>query len=60
MGTNVLVGQDAQKLRFELANILNGKAKKRTVPPLWDGHAGERIADVLTGEQCQETFCFLA
>jgi len=50
LGTNVLVGQDVQKLRFELANILDGKAKKGTVPPLWDGHAGERIADILTGE----------
>jgi UDP-N-acetylglucosamine 2-epimerase (non-hydrolysing) len=56
LGTNVLVGQDAQKLRFELANILNGKAKKGTVPPLWDGHAGERIADVLTGEQLSRNF----
>src|SRR5436305_2445404 len=27
-GTNILVGQDAEKLRFELANILDGKAKK--------------------------------
>jgi UDP-N-acetylglucosamine 2-epimerase (non-hydrolysing) len=51
LGTNVLVGQDAQNLRTELANILAGKAKNGTVPPLWDGHAGERIADVLTGEQ---------
>lgn len=51
LGTNVLVGQDVQKLRFELANILSGKAKKGRVPPLWDGHAGERIADVLTGKQ---------
>jgi len=51
LGTNVLVGQDAQKLRSELANILDGKAKKGTVPPLWDGHAGERIADILTGEK---------
>jgi len=51
LGTNVLVGQDSQKLRSELANILDGKAKKGTVPPLWDGHAGERIADVLTAGQ---------
>jgi UDP-N-acetylglucosamine 2-epimerase (non-hydrolysing) len=47
MGTNVLVGHDREKLRAELARVLSGKAKKGTVPPLWDGHAGERIADIL-------------
>jgi UDP-N-acetylglucosamine 2-epimerase (non-hydrolysing) len=51
LGTNILVGQDAQKLRSEMSKILDGNAKKGTVPPLWDGHAGERIADVVTGEQ---------
>src|SRR6202453_3498028 len=48
MGTNVLVGHDREKLRAELARVLSGKAKKGTVPPLWDGHAGERIAEILT------------
>lgn len=47
MGTNVLVGRDPEKLREELARILAGHAKKGTIPPLWDGHAGERIADIL-------------
>jgi UDP-N-acetylglucosamine 2-epimerase (non-hydrolysing) len=47
MGTNVLVGRDPEKLRRELARILAGHAKKGTIPPLWDGHAGERIADIL-------------
>jgi UDP-N-acetylglucosamine 2-epimerase (non-hydrolysing) len=49
LGTNVLVGQNPQKLRSELAKILDGKAKRGAVPPLWDGHAGERIAEALTG-----------
>jgi UDP-N-acetylglucosamine 2-epimerase (non-hydrolysing) len=47
IGTNVLVGHDREKLRAELARVLAGKAKKGTVPPLWDGHARERIADIL-------------
>jgi UDP-N-acetylglucosamine 2-epimerase (non-hydrolysing) len=47
MGTNVLVGRDREKLRAELSLVLAGKAKKGTVPPLWDGHAGDRIADIL-------------
>jgi UDP-N-acetylglucosamine 2-epimerase (non-hydrolysing) len=47
VGTNVLVGRDPEKLRSELSRVLAGKAKKGTVPPLWDGHTGERIADIL-------------
>jgi UDP-N-acetylglucosamine 2-epimerase (non-hydrolysing) len=47
LGTNVIVGQERDKLSLELSKILGGKAKKGTIPPLWDGHAGERIADVL-------------
>jgi UDP-N-acetylglucosamine 2-epimerase (non-hydrolysing) len=47
MGTNVLVGQDIGKLRSELTGILDGGTKRGTIPPLWDGRAGERIADIL-------------
>ena len=47
MGTNVLVGQDLGLLNSELSKILEGKAKKGSIPPLWDGHAGERIAEAL-------------
>ena len=49
MGTNVLVGRDRDKLRSELSRALGGDPKKGAVPPLSDGHAGERIADVLVG-----------
>jgi UDP-N-acetylglucosamine 2-epimerase (non-hydrolysing) len=44
VGTNVLVGQDMQRLRDEVDRILGGKAKPGSVPELWDGHAGERVA----------------
>jgi UDP-N-acetylglucosamine 2-epimerase (non-hydrolysing) len=47
LGTNIVVGQEREKLHFELSEILAGRAKKGTVPPLWDGHAGERIVNVL-------------
>jgi UDP-N-acetylglucosamine 2-epimerase (non-hydrolysing) len=47
LGTNVLVGQDAAILKTELRKILSGKAKNGTIPPLWDGKAGERIAHIL-------------
>lgn len=46
-GTNILVGQDAAKLRSELTMILQGNAKRGAIPPLWDGRAAERIARVL-------------
>ncbi len=48
MGTNILVGQDGAKLRAEFAKILEGKAKQGSIPPLWDGKAGERIAAILS------------
>ena len=49
LGTNILVGSDPDRLRSELSRVLAGKAKKGAVPPLWDGHAGERIAALLAG-----------
>jgi UDP-N-acetylglucosamine 2-epimerase (non-hydrolysing) len=47
LGTNILVGQDRQKLTSELTRILDGGAKRGQIPPLWDGHAGDRIADII-------------
>jgi UDP-N-acetylglucosamine 2-epimerase (non-hydrolysing) len=47
MGTNVLVGQDANRLLEELTKILENRSRQRVVPPLWDGHASDRIADIL-------------
>jgi UDP-N-acetylglucosamine 2-epimerase (non-hydrolysing) len=47
-GTNILVGQDMESLKKEVIKILSGSVKKTTVPPLWDGHAGKRIADVVS------------
>jgi UDP-N-acetylglucosamine 2-epimerase (non-hydrolysing) len=47
LGTNTLVGRDIKRLRTELEAVLAGKAKCGIVPPLWDGHAAERIAQVM-------------
>ena len=47
LGTNVLIGQDLGRLNSELEIILHGKAKKGYIPPLWDGHSGKRIAEIL-------------
>jgi UDP-N-acetylglucosamine 2-epimerase (non-hydrolysing) len=47
IGTNVLVGQDGKRLRTEVGRIMAGDQKRGRVPPLWDGHAAERIAHVI-------------
>jgi UDP-N-acetylglucosamine 2-epimerase (non-hydrolysing) len=49
IGTNILVGQDRRLLDSELKKILEGRAKKGSIPPLWDGRASERIARALHG-----------
>ncbi|MGH9643037.1 MAG: non-hydrolyzing UDP-N-acetylglucosamine 2-epimerase [Terriglobales bacterium] len=53
-GTNVLVGRDPAKIREELSRVLGGNGRKGTVPPLWDGHAGERIAEALMGKKSSQ------
>jgi UDP-N-acetylglucosamine 2-epimerase (non-hydrolysing) len=47
MGSNILVGRDMERLKLESSKILAGNAKTGSIPPLWDGKAGERIAEVL-------------
>ncbi|MDP2606634.1 MAG: UDP-N-acetylglucosamine 2-epimerase, partial [Deltaproteobacteria bacterium] len=47
IGTNVLVGQDVERLRTEVGRIMAGDQKQGRVPPLWDGHAAERIAHAI-------------
>jgi UDP-N-acetylglucosamine 2-epimerase (non-hydrolysing) len=47
LGTNILVGNGAEKLRVELSKILGGNRKRGAIPPLWDGRTSERIANVV-------------
>lgn len=47
IGTNVIVGTDAVKIREAANEIIEGRFKKGGVPELWDGRAAERIARVL-------------
>ena len=46
LGTNLVVGTDPEVIQREAAKILRGEGKKGRVPELWDGHAGERIAEL--------------
>ena len=47
LGTNILVGRDIMRLREEINAILIGEGKQAQAVPLWDGHAAERIVNVL-------------
>ncbi|NOX62604.1 MAG: UDP-N-acetylglucosamine 2-epimerase (non-hydrolyzing) [Chloroflexi bacterium] len=47
VGTNILVGQNMHRLREEVDKILSGQSKQGQAPPLWDGRAGERVADIV-------------
>ncbi len=47
-GTNVLIGRNWNLLRSRFDDALNAGRKHECRPPLWDGKASERIADILT------------
>jgi UDP-N-acetylglucosamine 2-epimerase (non-hydrolysing) len=46
-GTNLLVGTDPAKIVASAREVLAGKSKAGRIPPLWDGHASERIVETL-------------
>jgi len=50
VGSNRLVGSDPAKIISAYRDITTGKASDSEIPPLWDGHAAERIVDVLQRE----------
>jgi UDP-N-acetylglucosamine 2-epimerase (non-hydrolysing) len=57
LGTNTLVGRDAQKLERQMDDILHGRYKQGVVPPLWDGRAAERIARVIASVSFSHQEC---
>jgi len=46
-GTNTIVGTDPTAIRACVDDILSTGGKAGRVPELWDGHAAQRIADIL-------------
>ena len=51
LGTNILMADlNPDTVMEEVDKILAGKAKTGIVPPLWDGHAAERITQILIDE----------
>jgi UDP-N-acetylglucosamine 2-epimerase (non-hydrolysing) len=49
MGTNELIGTNPDNIKPALDKLFSGQWKKGGMPPLWDGHAAERIVDILAG-----------
>ena len=47
VGTNTLVGTDPRVIVETAHSVLQGTYKKGGIPDMWDGHASERIAEVL-------------
>ncbi|MDO4585857.1 MAG: UDP-N-acetylglucosamine 2-epimerase (non-hydrolyzing) [Planctomycetia bacterium] len=47
VGTNQLVGTSSPAILDAYHRIQNGDFMNRNIPELWDGHAAERIADVI-------------
>jgi UDP-N-acetylglucosamine 2-epimerase (non-hydrolysing) len=49
-GTNRLVGTEKSKILAAFDDILGERWQQGEIPPLWDGRAGERIAERLLNE----------
>lgn len=47
VGSNVLVGEDADLLRSALGDMVSGSWKKCGIPDRWDGRSAERIVQIL-------------
>ncbi len=47
IGTNVLVGNDSEKISAAFKELVSGNWKQGKIPELWDGHAAKRIVDHL-------------
>ena len=48
IGTNILVGNDTEKIEEAFKILLSGSWKQGEIPELWDGHAAKRIIHHLT------------
>ena len=55
IGSNVLVGEDADKLGTAVADMVAGRWKKCAIPDRWDGRSAERIVQILLEHNHSET-----
>jgi UDP-N-acetylglucosamine 2-epimerase (non-hydrolysing) len=47
LGSNQLVGTDPDDVIGAFRRVMGGEQSPMQIPPLWDGAAAERIADIL-------------
>ncbi len=47
VGTNMLIGEDADTLRQALRKLVAGDWKKSAIPDRWDGRSAERIVQII-------------
>ena len=50
VGSNVLVGENAQLLGDAICDMVNGHWKECALPERWDGRTAERIVQILVGD----------
>jgi len=48
VGTNQLIGTDAEKIKKAAFDIISGNKKQGKIPELWDGKTSERIVRILS------------
>jgi UDP-N-acetylglucosamine 2-epimerase (non-hydrolysing) len=56
LGTNMLLGLAPELIRDAPELLDQVRTRPHRIPPLWDGHAAERIVDVLAMETAQGSF----
>lgn len=54
IGTNVLVGEDAERLRQVVSDMVRGQWKQAGIPDRWDGRSAERVVQIIV-EQDRKT-----
>ncbi len=47
VGTNRVVGTEPERILSAYRAIMKGEGRPPGIPPLWDGHAAERIVEIL-------------
>ena len=47
VGSNAIVGTQTKDILAAYEQVKSGTGRQPEIPPMWDGHAAERIADVL-------------
>jgi UDP-N-acetylglucosamine 2-epimerase (non-hydrolysing) len=55
IGSNLLIGRDTERLTREVRRILDGRGKKGHIPPMWDGLASRRIAEICVALHVERT-----